>query len=188
MAFAIVLVLIGTLVPSVSSRITDLSIDRTDLPEDVPDNSLEWRLQYWELLVPLANESPVTGLGPQVILNSRPEELEPHNVYVQIYVEQGLLGLGALAAAVVGIGITLRRLWRPVRSLSVSRSSRRRRARICSTRRWRGGTSLPARHGADGGHCTATTGANPTMVPPETADAPSNPPVPWRAEHGSCTT
>ncbi|MEM9038293.1 MAG: O-antigen ligase family protein [Actinomycetota bacterium] len=108
-AFAIVLVLIGTLVPSVSSRITDLSIDRTDLPEDVPDNSLEWRLQYWELLVPLANESPVTGLGPQVILNSRPEELEPHNVYVQIYVEQGLLGLGALAAAVVGIGITLRR-------------------------------------------------------------------------------
>ena len=94
-------------VPSVSARISDLGDDRW-VPEGVPANSLEWRIQYWGELIPLANESPITGLGPQSVISTRPEALEPHNVFVQAYVELGALGLTALLIAIVMIGVTLR--------------------------------------------------------------------------------
>lgn len=102
------LVIVVLAVPSVGARIGDLSEEKA-LPEGVPDNSLEWRIQYWEKLVPLANDSPLTGIGPQVVLHTRPERVEPHNIYVQAYVEMGAFGLVALGAVVVGIGITLSR-------------------------------------------------------------------------------
>ncbi|WP_158412320.1 O-antigen ligase family protein [Ilumatobacter nonamiensis] len=102
---------VGAAVPSVRDRVADLG-DKQDfayIPSDVPENSFEWRVQYWEELIPLANDSPVTGIGPQVILDTRPEGLEPHNVFVQVYVEIGILGLASLFAAAVAMGITLRR-------------------------------------------------------------------------------
>jgi putative inorganic carbon (hco3(-)) transporter len=99
-------VMVVLFVPSVGARLSDLNDDRW-VPEGVPANSLEWRMQYWEQLIPLANESPLTGLGPQVILATRSEGLEPHNVFVQTYVEMGLFGLFALLAAIVSIGLAL---------------------------------------------------------------------------------
>ncbi len=98
-------------VPSVGERIADLG-DKEDfayLPDDIPENSFEWRMQYWESLVPMAGESPVTGVGPQVIVNTRVEALEPHNVFVQTYVETGLLGLSTLLVSIVAIGVVLAR-------------------------------------------------------------------------------
>lgn len=103
------LAIIAVTVPSVSQRITDLSAERERLPEGVPNDSLEWRFQYWERLIPLGADSPVTGIGPQVVLNSRPEGVEPHNVYVQVFVELGLAGVVALGAVIVGFGVTLSR-------------------------------------------------------------------------------
>ena len=105
---AAALVIIAISVPSVRARISDLSEEK-DLPEGVPTNSLEWRFQYWDRLIPLANDSPLTGIGPQVVLNTRPEAVEPHNVYVQAYVEMGAFGLLLLGAVVVGMGVTLSR-------------------------------------------------------------------------------
>lgn len=96
-------------VPSVGDRLSDLSDDETWLPEGVPRNSLEWRFQYWGDLIPLADASPITGIGPQVVLNSRPEALEPHNVFVQSYVELGILGLAALVGVIVASGVALAR-------------------------------------------------------------------------------
>lgn len=102
----VVLVGVAFTVPSVGERISDLTAEK-ELPEGVPNNSLEWRIQYWEQLIPLANESPLTGIGPQVVLNTRPEGLEPHNVYVQAYVETGALGLLALGSVIVAVSVTL---------------------------------------------------------------------------------
>ena len=98
-------------IPSIMDRIADLGggEDFAYVPSDVPDNSFEWRVQYWESLIPMANESPITGLGPQVVVNTRPEKLEPHNVFVQTYVEIGLLGIVSLGAVVVTIGVELSR-------------------------------------------------------------------------------
>lgn len=102
------LVVVVFAVPSVGDRISDLSEEK-ELPAGVPDNSLEWRIQYWGRLIPMATESPLTGIGPQVVLNTRPESIEPHNVFVQAYVEMGVLGFGALTAVVAGMGVTLSR-------------------------------------------------------------------------------
>lgn len=109
--FVAALLLVPVAFPQVLDRLADLgeTEDAAYIPDDVPANSFEWRLQYWESLVPMANESPVTGLGPQVIVNTRPEELEPHNVFVQVYVEIGLLGLVSLLAVIVAIARELRR-------------------------------------------------------------------------------
>lgn len=116
---AIVVVGLALTVPSVGSRIGDLS-DEKELPDGVPENSLEWRFQYWGSLIPMADESPLTGIGPQVVLNARPEGLEPHNIFVQSYVEMGAFGLIGLVSVVGGVAMTL---------------SRRRRAAVGNTER-----------------------------------------------------
>jgi putative inorganic carbon (hco3(-)) transporter len=95
-------------VPPVADRIADLSAEK-NLPEGVPQNSFEWRLQYWGDLLPMADQSPVTGIGPQVVMNTRPEGLEPHNVLVQAYVELGVVGFAALVGMIVAIGVTAAR-------------------------------------------------------------------------------
>lgn len=102
-------VAIGSFVPGVSERVGDLSEDRSYLPEGVPQNSWEWRLQYWGELVPLARSSPVTGIGPQAVVATHPERLEPHNVIVQSYVETGIFGLVALGAVLVAASGQMRR-------------------------------------------------------------------------------
>ncbi len=103
----IVLAFVVLAVPSVADRITEITEDDTSLPADVPDNSLEWRVQYWSKLLPLARESPVTGIGPQVVATTRAERVEPHNVFVQTYVETGLFGTVTLLLAIAATGRTL---------------------------------------------------------------------------------
>jgi O-antigen ligase len=96
-------------VPSVSERFSDLGEQEVWLPEGVPRNSWEWRVQYWERIIPTASESPITGIGPGVVLETQPDEREPHNVAVQAYVEIGLLGLATLTTACVLFGRALSR-------------------------------------------------------------------------------
>lgn len=101
-AFAVVAV------PSVSDRISDLGGSEQWLPEGVPENSWQWRLQYWERLVPLAEESPFTGIGPQVVVATQDEAREPHNVFVQVWVELGAFGLVTLLGAGLAFSAALR--------------------------------------------------------------------------------
>jgi O-antigen ligase len=103
------LVLAFTTVPAVSERFSDLGEQEVWLPEGVPRNSWEWRVQYWERIIPSASDSPITGIGPGVVVETQPDEREPHNVGVQAYVEMGVLGLGALVAACVLFGRALSR-------------------------------------------------------------------------------
>ena len=66
----------------------------------VPSNSLSWRIGYWERLLPKAAVNPVTGLGFDAVEHIEPEHLQPHNVFVQAYVETGVIGLASLLAII----------------------------------------------------------------------------------------
>jgi O-antigen ligase len=85
-------------VPSVAARFADLNAPPP--AEGVPSNSLSWRIGYWERVLPKAKVNPVTGIGFDTVQRTEPENLEPHNVFVQAYVETGVIGLGALLAII----------------------------------------------------------------------------------------
>lgn len=76
------------------------------------DTSLGWRFSYWTEILPLANQSPVTGIGLNGTQYETDEAKQPHNDFLRAYVETGLLGLGAYVA-VLGAMVTLG--WRAVR-------------------------------------------------------------------------
>lgn len=103
----VVVVLAGMFAPPVQARLADIGAPPP--VEGVPANSLEWRVGYWQEVLPLAAGNPLTGIGLERVQNSTPSGLPPHNAYVQTYVETGVLGLGALVAVILTGFITLRR-------------------------------------------------------------------------------
>ncbi len=97
-------------VPSVSARLSDLG--ETQYVANGSPNSLAWRIGYWQRLLPLAAESPVTGIGLDRVLARTPEALMPHNTVVQALVETGVVGLTALLGLVVSAARVTRRVIR----------------------------------------------------------------------------
>lgn len=95
-------------VPSLRNRVTDLWTPGPQIP-GVPENSLTWRVDYWQDLLPLARINPANGIGLDVVPLIRGEGLLPHNVWVQVWVELGAVGLLALSASVIAIWLTLAR-------------------------------------------------------------------------------
>jgi len=59
------------------------------------NNSFSWRLNYWTQILPLANRSPIIGIGLGETQYSTSKVKQPHNDYVKAYVETGLAGLVA---------------------------------------------------------------------------------------------
>ncbi|HET7719994.1 MAG TPA: O-antigen ligase family protein, partial [Acidimicrobiales bacterium] len=107
----IVLVVVGMFavaifVPSVSTRLSDLDNQRQEGRGD--PNSLAWRFAYWERLLPLTAENPVTGIGLDQVLERSPEKLMPHNSFVQALVETGVVGLTCLLGLIFSTGRALR--------------------------------------------------------------------------------
>lgn len=94
-------------IPSLSERISSLFTGTAPLP-GVPANSLQWRLEYWQQLIPLARMSPFNGLGAGTATIVGGDGLEAHNTWVQLYVETGLFGLAALLLTIAGFFFTLR--------------------------------------------------------------------------------
>jgi O-antigen ligase len=93
-------------VPSITSRFADLNAPPP--AAGVPSNSLSWRIGYWQRLIPEVAVNPITGLGFDVVERTEPEHLQPHNVFVQAFVETGVIGL----ASVLGIIWTMSRMLR----------------------------------------------------------------------------
>jgi O-antigen ligase len=85
-------------VPSVTSRFADLNAPPP--AAGVPSNSLSWRIGYWQRLVPEATVNPITGLGFDAVERIEPEHLQPHNVFVQAFVETGVIGLASVLAII----------------------------------------------------------------------------------------
>jgi putative inorganic carbon (HCO3(-)) transporter len=90
------------LVPQLSSRFTQLGESAT--PADVASrHTMTWRINYWTEVLPLANSSPVTGIGLTSTQFATDEAKQPHNDFVRAYVETGLIGLGAYLAVLVAL-------------------------------------------------------------------------------------
>jgi len=95
-------------VPTLRSRVSALWNPPPPVP-GVPESSLAWRMGYWQDLLPLGRINPLNGLGLNTVPVVRSEGLLPHNVWVQAFVEMGVVGLLALGLAVVCVAVTLHR-------------------------------------------------------------------------------
>jgi putative inorganic carbon (HCO3(-)) transporter len=103
------------LAPSAVSRVQDLTRER--YTGTAPSNSLEWRLGYWGDLVDSADGSTrLTGIGLEEVQRTASEQLQPHNVFVQTYVELGAFGVAALVALIGTMGVHLISRTRTVRT------------------------------------------------------------------------
>ncbi len=92
-------------VPQLSGRFTSLT--HTSTAGEPSGNSLEWRLNYWTEVLPLAGANPVTGIGLNMTQYGTSAAKQPHNDYVRAYVETGLIGFVAYIAmlvTLVGLG------------------------------------------------------------------------------------
>jgi O-antigen ligase len=99
------------LVPSVTSRLSDLDVSREREPNEVDANSAEWRIDYWAEVLPLVRDNPITGIGAEMIRESTPEAAPAHSAFVDVIVETGILGItmlllmiGVVSASLVRAG------------------------------------------------------------------------------------
>ena len=86
---AIVIVLA---VPTVGLRLADLSETRAE--SGAPANSLVWRIEYWKQVLEL-QDNPLLGIGLREVQLREQQGAPPHNDFVRLYVETGLVGLAA---------------------------------------------------------------------------------------------
>lgn len=99
----VALVALPLLVPTVGARVTELGEERT--LRGTAGNSLVWRLDYWGETLALAGSNPLTGIGLKMTEYETVGQEPPHNDFVRMYVEAGVLGLAAylaLLAALIG--------------------------------------------------------------------------------------
>jgi O-antigen ligase len=111
MGFAVVLVVL--LVPSVAERFSDLSTETTQ--SGAAGNSLVWRFEYWKQALELS-ENPIVGAGLRTVQASTDVSKEPHNDFIRVYVETGLIGLSAYLWFLVSLARSARRSIRYTRS------------------------------------------------------------------------
>jgi len=55
-------------------------------------SSLDWRLDYWADVLPLANTNVITGIGLAQTQYNTNQAKQPHNDFVRAYVEAGVIG------------------------------------------------------------------------------------------------
>ena len=92
MIVGLVAVVVALFVPSVAARFSDL--DQTSTATGEAANSLVWRFGYWQQAIDL-NRNPLLGIGLSSVRLEGSEEKAPHNDFIRVYVETGLLGLAA---------------------------------------------------------------------------------------------
>ena len=84
--------LIGVSVPGVRSRIINLTSSTGPGGAPKTDDSIGWRFGYWERIWPLSSRNPVSGVGIDATKTLTPEAKDPHNSFLQAYLEGGVLG------------------------------------------------------------------------------------------------
>ncbi|HET8600726.1 MAG TPA: O-antigen ligase family protein [Segeticoccus sp.] len=100
--------------PGVSSRFAELGSSR-DIGGTPTGNTLQWRLDYWTEVLPLANSNPITGIGLNMTQYNTDAAKQPHNDFIRAYVEMGVLGLITYVAWLAGLVGNARRALRAAR-------------------------------------------------------------------------
>jgi O-antigen ligase len=109
----ILVALLGAAVlsPSVGNRVERLMSRNAVVAGS--ESALGWRWSHWVDVYHLAEDNPVTGIGPDVVARRLPDHQPPHNDYLRAFVEYGVLGFGAfvglLATLVLSAVSALRR-------------------------------------------------------------------------------
>jgi O-antigen ligase len=99
------------LAPSIRDKVDELQVDVAVGFGD--PSSWSWRVRYWGDLVErwrhqrLSDKAVGDGLGMTEVFNV--ERLEPHNVWVQVLVETGFLGVLVFTAFVAAVAVALAR-------------------------------------------------------------------------------
>lgn len=88
--FGLVLIGLLFLVPSTAARFADLEREQT--VSGAAGNSLVWRIGYWKQAIDL-NHDPLLGNGLRSIKETTDIEKEPHNDFIRVFVETGVIGL-----------------------------------------------------------------------------------------------
>ncbi|MFT7473554.1 MAG: putative inorganic carbon (HCO3(-)) transporter [Verrucomicrobiales bacterium] len=83
---------VSAAVPGVGDRISNLTATTGANGGVKTDDSLGWRIGYWEKIWPFMSRSPVTGLGIDATKTQTIEAKDPHNSFLQAFLEGGLLG------------------------------------------------------------------------------------------------
>jgi putative inorganic carbon (HCO3(-)) transporter len=86
------MVAIPLMFPAVIVRLSDLSTERA--PSGAPGNSLAWRFEHWREAIS-RQDDPMIGIGLKEVELSDEASAAPHNDYVRLFVETGIVGLAA---------------------------------------------------------------------------------------------
>lgn len=100
--FAVSAVALLIVVPGLGARFAELGSSR-DVGGAPTGNTLQWRIEYWTAVLPLANSNPVTGIGLNMTQYRTNQAKQPHNDFIRAYVETGLLGLTTYVAMLVAL-------------------------------------------------------------------------------------
>src|SRR3954451_8792367 len=106
------LALVVVLIPSVTTRLSDLS--QADTINGTPGNSFLWRISHWGVVLAGARGHEFLGIGPSSSDFLGDEVLPPHNDFVRMYVETGVLGTVVYLAFIVA---ALLMAWRALRAV-----------------------------------------------------------------------
>lgn len=80
------------------------------------DDSLGWRIGYWEKVWEFRNHNPLFGLGIDATKTQTIEAKDPHNSFLQAFVEGGLLGGLAFTILIVVVTVAGVRIWRKIKN------------------------------------------------------------------------
>ncbi|SDQ67822.1 O-antigen ligase [Quadrisphaera sp. DSM 44207] len=86
-------------VPSVLLRLSDLTQEET--VNGTPGNSFMWRITHWQVVLRGARGHELLGLGPGSSDFLGDEVLPPHNDFVRMYVETGVVGTALYLAFIL---------------------------------------------------------------------------------------
>ena len=120
-ALVVGLVLVVAVVPSAAGRFSDLSKTKRVTATADP-NSLAWRWRYWGEIIPYAKSTPIVGIGSEMTRRTNPAGFDPHNGFVQAFVEMGLFGLTSLLGVIVLVLLDIRRGLKRFRERSPERA------------------------------------------------------------------
>jgi len=85
----------------------DIDISRAILMSEGDHNSFNWRLSQWYLFIKAWQQYPVFGYGLGLSIQVGGNGLLPHNDYIRVLVEQGIVGFVAFVAFFVVQGMRL---------------------------------------------------------------------------------
>ncbi len=107
-AVIVVPLLMVALVPPVTERVASVLPDPAEARSE---SSLTWRFEHWTEVLPMVEESPITGVGLDE--TTRRTGKEPHNDFLLVLVEMGITGLAVFlwflgAAVLTGLRATRR--------------------------------------------------------------------------------